>query len=105
MLSSDRPVSYTHLVIKYIGLNTLQTGLGGFDAVRVDTKGQVFGLDAVSYTHLDVYKRQVIALGLRLVLNELQVGKYATASQQSQQKDQQMCIRDRLKFDSLNHRH
>ena len=32
-------------VIKYIGLNTLQTGLGGFDAVRVDTKGQVFGLD------------------------------------------------------------
>ena len=32
-------------VIEYIGLNTLQTGLGGFDAVSVDTKGQVFGLD------------------------------------------------------------
>ena len=32
----------------------------------------------------------VIALGLRLILNELQVGKYATATQQSQ-----MCIRDR----------
>ena len=30
----------------------------------------------------------VIALGLRLILNELQVGKYATAAQQSQQKDQ-----------------
>ena len=29
----------------------------------------------------------VIALGLRLVLNELQIGKYATASKQSQQKD------------------
>ena len=32
-------------VIEYISLNTLQTGLGGFDAVSVDTKGQVFGLD------------------------------------------------------------
>ena len=32
-------------VIENIGLNTLQTGLGGFDAVSVDTKGQVFGLD------------------------------------------------------------
>ena len=30
----------------------------------------------------------VIALGLRLIFNELQVGKYATAAQQSQQKDQ-----------------
>ena len=44
----QRSGSYTKTleVIKYIGLNTLQTGLGGFDAVRVDTKGQ------------DVYKRQ-----------------------------------------------
>ena len=32
-------------VIEYIGLNTLQAGLGGFDTVRVDTKSQVFGLD------------------------------------------------------------
>ena len=32
-------------VIEYIGLNTLQAGLGSFDTVRVDTKGQVFGLD------------------------------------------------------------
>ena len=39
--------SYTKTleVIKYIGLNTLQTGLGGFDAVSVDTKGQIFGLN------------------------------------------------------------
>ena len=29
-------------VIEYIGLNTLQTGLGGFDAVSVDTKGQIW---------------------------------------------------------------
>ena len=28
-------------VIEYISLNTLQTGLSGFDAVSVDTKGQV----------------------------------------------------------------
>ena len=50
----QRSGSYTKTleVIKYICLNTLQTGLGGFDAVRVDTKGQIFGLDAVSYTHL-----------------------------------------------------
>ena len=43
----QRSGSYTKTleVIKYIGLNTLQTGLGGFDAVSVDTKGQVFGLD------------------------------------------------------------
>ena len=36
----QRSGSYTKTleVIKYIGLNTLQTGLGGFDAVRVDTK-------------------------------------------------------------------
>ena len=32
-------------VIEYIGLNTLQAGLGSFDTVRVDTKSQVFGLD------------------------------------------------------------
>ena len=32
-------------VIEYIGLNALQAGLGSFDTVRVDTKGQVFGLD------------------------------------------------------------
>ena len=31
-------------VIEYIGLNALQAGLGSFDTVRVDTKGQVFGL-------------------------------------------------------------
>ena len=39
--------SYTKTleVVEYIGLNTLQTGLGGFDAVSVDTKGQVFGFD------------------------------------------------------------
>ena len=45
-------------VIEYIGLNTLQTGLGGFDAVSVDTKGQVFGLDetvVASDQYLTVY--------------------------------------------------
>ena len=31
-------------------MNTLQTGLGGFDAVCVDTKGQVFGLDETVVT-------------------------------------------------------
>ena len=43
----QRSGSYTKTleVVEYIGLNTLQTGLGGFDAVCVDTKGQVFGLD------------------------------------------------------------
>ena len=48
----QRSGSYTKTleVIKYIGLNTLQTGLGGFDAVRVDTKGQVFGLDETVVT-------------------------------------------------------
>ena len=39
----QRSGSYTKTleVIKYIGLNTLQTGLGSFDAVCVDTKSQV----------------------------------------------------------------
>ena len=48
----QRSGSYTKTleVIKYIGLNTLQTGLGGFDAVCVDTKGQVFGLDEAVVT-------------------------------------------------------
>ena len=48
----QRSGSYTKTleVIKYIGLNTLQTGLGSFDAVRVDTKGQVFGLDETVVT-------------------------------------------------------
>ena len=43
----QRSGSYTKTleVIKYIGLNTLQTGLGGFDAVRVYTKGQVSACD------------------------------------------------------------
>ena len=47
----QRSGSYTKTleVIKYIGLNTLQTGLGGFDAVRVDTS-QVFGLDETVVT-------------------------------------------------------
>ena len=41
----------------------------------------------------------VIALGLRLILNELQVGKYATAAQQSQQKDQRSRVQSgRLLF-------
>ena len=48
----QRSGSYTKTleVIKYICLNTLQTGLGGFDAVRVDTKGQIFGLDETVVT-------------------------------------------------------
>ena len=48
----QRSGSYTKTleVIKYIGLNTLQTGLGGFDAVRVDTKGQIFGLNETVVT-------------------------------------------------------
>ena len=48
----QRSGSYTKTleVIKYIGLNTLQTGLGSFDAVCVDTKGQVFGLDETVVT-------------------------------------------------------
>ena len=32
-------------VVEYISLNTLQSGLGGFDTVSVNAKGQVFGLD------------------------------------------------------------
>jgi hypothetical protein len=46
----QRSGSYTKTleVIKYIGLNTLQTGLGGFDAVCVDTKSQVFVLSGHS---------------------------------------------------------
>ena len=46
-LTVQCPGSYakTLEVVEYIGLNTLQTGLGGFDAVSVNTKGQVFGLD------------------------------------------------------------
>ena len=42
-LTVQCPGSYTKTleVIEYIGLNTLQTGLGSFDTVRVDTKGQV----------------------------------------------------------------
>ena len=57
---SGRDLSLIHIC-----LNTLQTRLGSFDTIRVDTKGQIFGLDKtvvssgpVSYTHLDVYKRQ-----------------------------------------------
>ena len=48
----QRSGSYTKTleVIKYIGLNTLQTGLGSFDAVCVDTKSQVFGLDETVVT-------------------------------------------------------
>ena len=48
----QRSGSYTKTleVIKYIGLNTLQTGLGGFYAVRVYTKCQVFGLDETVVT-------------------------------------------------------
>jgi len=46
-LTIQCPGGYTKTleVIENIGLNTLQTGFGCFDAVSVDTKGQVFGLD------------------------------------------------------------
>ena len=32
-------------VVEYIGLNTLQTGLGRLDAVRVNAKGEILGFD------------------------------------------------------------
>ena len=58
----QRSGSYTKTleVIKYIGLNTLQTGLGSFDAVRVDTKGQVFGLDETVVTSGQLILRIVV---------------------------------------------
>ena len=47
----QRSGSYTKtLEVITASLYTLQTGLGGFDAVRVDTKGQVFGLDETVVT-------------------------------------------------------
>ena len=33
-------------------------GLGGFVTVKVNTDEGISGFGAVSYTHLDVYKRQ-----------------------------------------------
>ena len=49
-LTVQCPGSYTKTleVIEYIGLNTLQPGLGGFDAVSVDTKGQVLSMPTSS---------------------------------------------------------
>ena len=44
------------------GLLAALTGCGGVNAPQIDTGGEAASvLNAVSYTHLDVYKRQPIA--------------------------------------------
>ena len=64
-------VSYTHLfstclqgifygVLDTAAARNLHADNGhAFDIVVTDDFGQLFGVVAVSYTHLDVYKRQV----------------------------------------------
>ena len=52
----------TGVVQRYIGKN-VSINLGKADALLTESeqiKGEVFKPTAVSYTHLDVYKRQVL---------------------------------------------
>ena len=53
------PVSYTHLMLADAGLSAF------VGKVNMDRNG---GVDPVSYTHLDVYKRQPYKLTFRSVL-------------------------------------
>ena len=56
--------------------------------------------DAVSYTHLDVYKRQVKSYRLRQHCNQVSVlgrGKAVVLPNRHETVDSQMCIRDRCR--------
>ena len=60
-------------------------------------RGLSRGLLAVSYTHLDVYKRQVIALRrTAIVLGDHQVLRHVDQTTGQVTRVREMCIRDRI---------
>ena len=58
VLPGINPVSYTHLrAIKMAIANTMRMGAEG---IKIQISGRLNGAETVSYTHLDVYKRQTL---------------------------------------------
>ena len=55
---------FAHIADEYIEISQLVSACKGYYAIAKE----VLGLSSVSYTHLDVYKRQVFGSGMKALL-------------------------------------